>query len=310
MWNARSALCAAALCAAVGPTAAQISVVFDDPTASYSTYYADLQRLTVAAGGAWTSHFAPAAAGAELTVQISFAALATSTGRSLTSAFVGTSSGGLSVYEQGAAHEWRSGIDPNGAAPDIEIYIGINGFLQNELWFDPDPLRLAGSVPADRTDAFSVLLHEWGHAFAFNGWLDGYTGQLPGTYGSTFDVFVEPQAGAAGTALYFMGPQATNLYGGGVPLTFGDHQHLGNSGARDGAGLVPELMDGEVFYRGTRYEISGLDLAIMADVGLPMAVVGSVPEPGPAALLLAGLWAVVWLARRRAGLLKAVPLLR
>ena len=308
MWNARSALCSVALCAAVGPTVAQITVVFDDPTASYSTYHADLQRLTLAAGSAWTSHFAPSAAGAELTVQISFAALSTSTGHSLTSAFAGTSSGGLSVYEQGAAHEWRSGIDLNGAVPDIQIYIGINGYLQNELWFDPDPLRLASSVPADRTDAFSVLLHEWGHAFAFNGWLDGSTGQGPGSYVSTFDAFVSPQSGAAGTTLYFLGPQAASVYGGGVPLTFGNYQHLGNSGARDGAGLIPDLMNGEVFYRGTRYEISALDLAIMADVGLPMAAVGSVPEPGPAALLLAGLWAVVWVARRRDGALKALPL--
>ena len=307
MWSARSALCSVALCAAVGPTAAQISVVFDDPTASYSTYYTELQRLTVAAGSAWTSHFAPAAAGAELTVQVSFAALATSTGHSLTSAFVGTSSGGFSVYEQGAAHEWRSGIDLNGAVPDIQIYIGINGYLQNELWFDPDPLRLASSVPADRTDAFSVLLHEWGHAFGFNGWLDGSSGHAGGNYGSTFDAFVTPQRDSVGTTLVFTGPQAASVYGGGVPLTFGNYQHLGNSGARDGASLIPDLMNGEVFYRGTRYEISALDLAIMADVGLPMAAVASVPEPGPAALLLAGLWAVGWVARRRSLAIKALP---
>ena len=288
----KAAVSSLLFCAVAGPAAAQIHVVFNAPAASctayYTAYYTDLQRLTVAAGSAWTSHFAPMASGRALTVQISFAALATSTVYSHASAHVGTGGSGQFLYEQGAAHEWRTGVDANGAAPDIEISLGSTGYLQNELWFDPNPLRRAGNVPADRTDAFSVLLHEWGHALGFNGWLDGSTGHGPATYGSTFDAFVAPQSGAAGTALYFLGPQAASVYGAAVPLTFGNYRHLGNSGARDGISLIPDLMNGEVFHRGTRYEISALDLAMMADIGLPMAV-GTVPEPGPAALLLAGL---------------------
>ncbi len=35
-------------------------------------------------------------------------------------------------------------------------------------------------------------------------------------------------------------------------------------------GLLSELMNGVVFYRGHRYHISELDLALMADVGLPL----------------------------------------
>lgn len=298
MLFARTTLCSLLVCAALAPAAAQISVVFDDPGTSHAAYYADLQRLTVAAGSAWTAHFAPQQAGAELTVQLSFADIATSSGHSLASAWVGTGSSGQALYEQGAAFEWRTGTDANGAAPDVQINIGSSGYLQNELWFDPDPLRLAGAVPADRTDAFSVLLHEWGHVFGFNGWLDGSTGASPGNYGSTFDVLVAPEQGAAGSTLLFWGAQASSLYGGAVPLTFGNYGHLGNSGAQGGASLIPDLMNGEVFYRGTRYEISALDLAIMADIGLPMAVVGSVPEPESAALLMAGLWAVVWVVRR------------
>ncbi len=307
MLRLKATLCSLLFCAAAGPAAAQISVVFDDPGSSYSAYYADLQRLTVAAGSAWTNHFAPPQAGAALTVQISFATIATSSGHSLASAWVGTGSAGQALYEQGAAFEWRTGVDANGAAPDIQINIGSSGFLQNELWFDPDPLRMASAVPTDRTDAFSVLLHEWGHAFAFNGWLDGNSGQAPGNYASSFDALVAPAQGAEGTTLYFSAPQAAGLYGGAVPLTFGNYAHLGNSGARGGAGLIPDLMNGEGFYRGTRYEISALDLAIMADVGLPMAAVTSVPEPGSAALLLAGLWAVVGVARRRSLALKTQP---
>lgn len=299
MLFAKTALCSLLACAAVAPVAAQISVVFHDPGASHAAYYADLQRLTLAAGSAWTGHFAPRQAGADLTVQLSFADIATSTGHSLASGWVGTGSSGQALFEQGAAFEWRTGTDANGAAPDVQITIGISGYLQNELWFDPDPLRLAGAVPSDRTDAFSVLLHEWGHAFGFNGWLDSSTGVSPGHYGSTFDALVVPEQGAAGTRLLFSGVQASSLYGGAVPLTFGNYAHVGNSGAQGGASLIPDLMNGEVFYRGRRYEISALDLAIMADIGLPMAVVGSVPEPESAALWMAGLWAVVWVARRR-----------
>ena len=292
------AFCSLFLCAAAGPAAAQISVIFDDPAASHTAYYSDLQRLTVAAGSAWTSHFAPMQAGAALTVQISFSDLATSTGHSLWSAYVG-SNGGMAIYEQGAAHEWRTGVDANGDAPDVVITLGSGGYLQNELWFDPDPLRMAGVVPSERTDAFSVLMHEWGHAFGFNGWLDGSTGLAPGNYGSTFDALVTPAQGVAGNTLVFSGAQASSLYGSAVPLTFGNYGHLGNSGARDGASLIPDLMNGEIFYRGTRYEVSAMDLAIMADIGLPMAAVASVPEPAPTALLLAGLCALAWRARRR-----------
>lgn len=282
---------------AVAATAPRIEVVFVDPSTSYSAYYADLQRSTVAAGQTWSAHFAGDFSGVELTVSINFAAISTSSGRSLGSGYVGTTGEGMTLWEQGAAHELRTGFDVNGALPDIEFNIGAFGYLQSELWFDPDPLLRSAVVPADRTDAMSVLLHEWGHALGFNGWMDGNTGALPGSYASTFDNQIAAQTGPGGTVLVFRGPQASSLYGGPVPLTFGNYAHLGNSSGLGGADLMPDLMNGEVFYRGARYEVSALDLAILADLGLP--VLAAVPEPATTALLLAGLGAVVSSARRR-----------
>lgn len=289
------ALLAPGLAAATAPP--RIDVHFVDPSVAFSPYYADLQRTTVAAGLAWSQHFAGDFSGVDLTVSISFAALASSSGRSLGSAFVGSTASGVTLWEQGAAHELRTGVDVNGGLPDIEFNIGATGYLQGELWFDPDLQQRTAPVPADRTDAMSVLLHEWGHALGFNGWIDGSTGALPGSYASTYDAQIATQDGAGGMALVFQGAQAMSLYGGAVPLTFGNYAHLGNTGGRGGADLIPDLMNGEVFHRGTRYEISALDLAMLADVGLP--VLAAVPEPATTALLLAGLGVVGFAARRR-----------
>ena len=57
------------------------------------------------------------------------------------------------------------------------------------------------------------------------------------------------------------GPAAEALYGGAVPITFGNNFHIGNSPPRPGddAFLVPDLMNGVVFYRGMSYGISPLD---------------------------------------------------
>ena len=73
-----------------------------------------------------------------------------------------------------------------------------------------------------------MLIHELGHAFVFNGWMNGTTGQLPPTYMSTFD----EHSSFDGSNLYFNGAGATGRYGGPVPLTYGNYGHLGNA-ARD-----------------------------------------------------------------------------
>lgn len=285
------ALVTGLLWAPAAQASVSFQVLFDDAAALYGGYHGAIERTVVSAGRSWVSNFSQPAADTVLTVKIAFANVSTANGGSLTSFSLG-SSGGLNLLEQGAATELRTGIDPNGSTPDIQINIGINGYLQNELWFDPTPDNPADDVvPINRTDARSVMLHELGHAFGFNGWRNGSTGALPGDYLSTFDAQVALTSTAAGNLLVFTGAAAQAVYGGPVPITFGNYSHIGNNAPRAGADLIPDLMNGVVYQRGTRYSISALDLAMMLDAGLP--VLAAVPEPGSLALWCAGLVGVV-----------------
>jgi hypothetical protein len=132
-------------------------------------------------------------------------------GASVTSAFVGNV-GGRDLYEQGAAAELRTGIDPNGIEPDIRISINST-YLRDELWFDPDPVARVAPVDLERTDAMSVALHELGHALAYNGWADG-EGVPPATFWSTFDRWML----TAALPVRFDGPQVLRA-GGARPET-------------------------------------------------------------------------------------------
>jgi hypothetical protein len=148
------------------------------------------------------------------------------------------------------------------------------------------------SVPIDKTDAESIFTHEFGHIFGFNGNRDQSTGALVSNIESTFDALVS----VLNNSPYFIGSNAENAYGGPVPLTVGNMYHVGNQSG-PGAELATypaDLMNGVVFYRGTRYTISALDTAIAADLGLVVAV----PEPSPIAIFCAAL-VVFWLSGRR-----------
>jgi len=294
--------------------AIMFQVSFNDPGSLYSPYYTRIRSNLLSAGNEWASHFSSSYS-ASVQVQLGFADIATADGASVTNSYVGMS-GGFSTYEQGAAYEIRTGIDPNGSAPDVRITIGRNGYLQNELWFDPYPNRQSAAVPLNRTDARSVFLHEFGHAFAFNGWRNGQTGALPGGYQSTFDAWVTTGTFQGQPQLFFTGNSARSLYGGPVPLTFGNYSHFGNLEPRPGSTLIQDLMNGVSFYRGSRYRVSPLDLAILADTGFPtisngagIAAAGApifaaaplapaVPEPSTSVLTMGGLFALMWIRKR------------
>lgn len=206
------------------------------------------------------------------------------------SGYVGTQSG-LSVYGSGMAFKINQGVDVNGDTPDIEILLNP-AYLHNDLWFDPEPFSRHDLVPLDKVDAMSLFIHEVGHALAFNGWGNHINGALPADYASTWDINTHFD----GTNLYFVGARAEQLYGGAVPVTVGNNYHIGNANG-PGVDLVPDIMNGVAFYRGSRYEISPLDVAMIQDMGV---VVQAVPEVQSIWLMACGLLAMVIAMRLQA----------
>lgn len=246
------------------PATITYNISFADPSGPYSSYYPAIVSALHAAGAEWNFYLVGSGS-LEIEVIID-PSVSTANGGSVTSGFV-RNDGTRDIFEQGAAYEVRTGIDPNGAGPDIRIRIGI-AYLTNELWFDPNPTTRTTAIPANHIDAISILTHELGHAFLFNGWRDGTTGQLPATYMSTFDEKVNFD----GTNFYFVGAGAQTRYGGPVPLTYGNATHVGNALPRPGSDLIPDLMNGIVYNYQTRYFLSPIDLEIARDSGMALVL--------------------------------------
>jgi hypothetical protein len=184
---------------------------------------------------------------------------------------------GYLVSEQGWASMMRTGVDPNGDEPDIEIVFEPDYFTT--LWWDPRPDLRTARVPAGKLDAFSVVLHELGHALAFNGWMDPKTGEIPGKFVSSYDRHVKFD----GRNFFFTGPEAVKLWGGPVPLarSHNNYHHVGESDTTVGrdAALKPDLMNGIVMQYGQRYDVSLLDLGILRDCDIPLKPVKDTRTP-------------------------------
>src|SRR4051794_37362641 len=194
----------------------------------------------VAATQAWADHLQTRSC----TLEVLFSIRdwpARGAGRSFVSApFQSQLLDGKHVSEEGAAQKIRTGNDPNGKAPDIEIYFDPVYF--RTLWFDPDPTTRTAPMP-DRSqrklDAYSVILHELGHAFGFNGFRDQKTGALPGGFMSVYDRWVTFD----GENFFFSGPNARKLYGRPVPLahTRNNYHHVAEN--RGDPKLAENLMN-------------------------------------------------------------------
>jgi hypothetical protein len=245
------------------------NVSFDDLGSAQAAFYAGLTRVIQAAGHEWGQLF-DSAASIDVTVRFD-PTLATAYGRSLRASYLYHSADGLDIYEQGAASEINTGIDPNGAAADVEIVIGTQpgaNYLADTLWFDPNPASRSADIPDGKVDAQSVMMQALGHAIAYNGWRDWSTGQLPSTYASTFDQYIYQ----SGSDFLFSGAFAHEVYGADPALMAGSLYLWGTAGTAPGADLPNQLMNGVSLAAQTRYEISSLDVAVMYDIGMNMRI--------------------------------------
>lgn len=247
-----------------GVVATEFSVTFDDSGGVLAEFRDRMESHALAAAGDWGEVF-ESEAQIEIVVRPS-AMIPRASGRSLTAVFARLENG-VEVYEQGAAAEIRNGTDPNGASPDIELTFNVN-YVRDELWFDPDPAARTATPDPTRTDAMSVFLHELGHAFAYNGWRDGATGELVSGFASTYDILIERD----GADWFFVGPSSLAVWGEPIAVTRGNARHIGNSAPTPGERLIPALMNGIVYFLGERYWITALDRAVLQDIGLPVSV--------------------------------------
>jgi hypothetical protein len=264
-----------------------ITVTFEDLLGLGQPYLALIEGHLDAALDRWGMHL-DGHASFEVLVRISPDVYGVSAA-STTSGFVGVHEG-AAVFEQGMAFELRTGVDPNGSDADMLLEINA-GVLRHALWFDPDPTGRGATVDHDRIDAVSVFIHEIGHALAFNGWGSARAMATLGAM-STWDRNISFESGTAA----FHGPRASALYGDAVPLTHGFDFHIGNVGG-PGEELVADVMNGVDLLEGTRYDVSALDIAMLQDMGVPVA--SPAPEPSTFAFVLTGLAGVALAKRRR-----------
>lgn len=258
-----------------------VDVTFYDPGGANAAWYDPVRSQVEAAGAIWGGHINGSGT---LDVEVRFNtdylgnSIPRGAGGSGDTEYI-RNNGTYNIFEPVAAYEARTGLDANGATPDVRFAFNTT-YLQDELWFDPTPLGGTETVPFDRTDALTVMTHEFAHAFGFDGWRNQTTGLMPGDYMTPFDELTS----FVGGNFFFNGPAAMALYGGPVPLTFGNIFHFGNNSPRPGADLIPDLMNGVVFQDGVRYDITPLDAAVLSDLGLP-GQAAAVPEPSSLALL-------------------------
>lgn len=172
--------------------------------------------------------------------------------------------GGFNVFEPGTAYELRTGQELGQSGSDIHITVA-KAYLLNEMFLDATP-ETRDDIPADRTDGLSVLTHEIGHALGFIGYYDEGANSFAFNAKTPYDTHVALRGGE----VFFDGANVRAVYGDAIPLTNNNYTHYGNSSAFPGTSGDPltGLMNGVVYYRGYRYDISSLDLAVMADNGV------------------------------------------
>lgn len=163
----------------------------------------------------------------------------------------------LGLWEQGAVTELRTGIDPNGSTADIRITV--------------DPSKLTG------VDPYKLFLHEIGHALSWNGWGPNNPDQ------TLWDSLVRETIGGP----VFVGEFAMAANHGYPVGLSPDLLHY------SGIGIMSNLPLAQMPPVG----IGALDLAMLADTGVPLACVARYAAPDdPVIPSPTAVDATVWMA--------------
>ena len=225
-----------------------------------------IENGLIAAGEDWEKYFVTADANIEIRLEIEDTDTDRSTGGSISSVFI-ENNGQQDIFLDTAAAKLNDGSDNTSGDAEIVVIIDPD-YLADILHLDGTPLARTDEIPIDRVDSQSVFLHEIGHGLGFSGFVNTEADLSNQLDFLVFDTFIEFQDGVP----FFTGAAATNIYGADIPLTKVNVQHVGNDEPLPGSDLIPDLMNGVVFFRDFRYFISPLDTAILADTGLILKV--------------------------------------
>lgn len=256
------------------PAGVPFHFTLDDPTNAFAAY--PLLRSNLEAAGRIIGEILDGKGSLEVRVRAT-TDVDRAGGTALAVVYVGYQNGGH-VYDPGTVSEARTGVDPNGAVPDLELMLNTRDYLPL-CWFDPSGAARTATLPADRIDFISVAVHETLHALGYQGYrtVNGAgQGTFPSVYRTRYDSLTGFGIGGDASLLYFSGVNAVSLYGGPVPLTTWpsshpvsdeNFYHVGNGPGRPGAELLGDMMNGVEFRQGRRYQITNLDLVMLADLG-------------------------------------------
>jgi len=224
-------------------------------------FRAGLSACIAVAGALW-SELLSVPFDATLEVLVSYdSSISTANGRSTTTVEWSAES---DVYELSAAHEIRTGVDPNGATEDIQLNFGT-ALTNGTYWFDPDPSQRAADIPSGKIDLLSTCAHELGHALGFVAARSEASGELPG-----YSFLYDDHSMQSGGYYYFTGALAEAAYGAAVPQNTEVFGHLGNVSPAPGYDLDLDLMHGTPTRYRHRYSPTAVDAGILADLGLPV----------------------------------------
>ena len=214
---------------------------------------------------------------------------------------------GFHVFEKSGPYKLRTGNSVDIGKPDVQIVL-LPSYLLKNYWIDPNPVQRTDLVPPGKIDLVTVLAHELGHGFGFEGYLNLATGRPSPDNGiSTYDELIS--MGQEGTPT-FSGDFSVGLYGGAVPITFFQASNNSVSLMQDGKKYLVSQSPSQNIYHlgrfspggresdlsffslmagcwesqaassniGWRIFVNSLDAAVLEDLGVPSSVTTSSPR--------------------------------